>query len=216
MRISRGTATGAVGLLPHSHLPMPTETPSDAQLVAAALADQAAYAAIVDRYGDGLLRYIISVSGMRREDAEDVLQEALLKAYRALRSYDSDMRLSTWLYAIARREAISHWRKAQARPQLAEVTDEAYAAAASVPTQGPREADAALRRDAVQQVLRHMPQHYAEVLYLHYIGEYRYDEIADILRKPSGTVAALISRAKKIFAETAARLQLKDALEEAR
>lgn len=78
---------------------------SDEALVAAACGgDKAAFAELVARYQERLLRFLLTRSGCRA-DAEDALQDTFINAYRYLESYDSRWRFSTWLYRIGIRAA---------------------------------------------------------------------------------------------------------------
>jgi RNA polymerase sigma-70 factor (TIGR02943 family) len=64
----------------------------------------------VDRYGDALLRYALSRVG-RQEVAEDLVQDALLAAWRARESFDGRASLGTWLCGILRRKIADHYRR---------------------------------------------------------------------------------------------------------
>lgn len=80
---------------------MSAETPdSDADLVRRVLAgDTRAFTALVDRHATASLRFATRMLGTR-EDAEDATQEALMRAYRALHTYDARTAFRTWLFAI--------------------------------------------------------------------------------------------------------------------
>jgi RNA polymerase sigma-70 factor (ECF subfamily) len=74
--------------------------------------DTAAFAVLVDRHKD--LAFNIALKIVRhREDAEEIAQDAFIKAYQSLRSFKGDSRFSTWLYRIVYNAAISHTRKRQ-------------------------------------------------------------------------------------------------------
>jgi len=78
---------------------------SDEQLVAAALdGTDGAFAELVTRYQDRLLRFLLARS-VSRADAEDAVQDTFINAYRYLASFDSRWRFSTWIYRIAIRNA---------------------------------------------------------------------------------------------------------------
>jgi RNA polymerase sigma-70 factor (ECF subfamily) len=78
---------------------------TETQLIEAAQAGSAdAFADLVRRYRDGLLRFLLTRCASYA-DAEDVLQDTLINAYRYIRSYDQRWRFSTWLYRIAIRNA---------------------------------------------------------------------------------------------------------------
>ena len=94
-----------------------------------------AFAALIQRYSGRLFHFLLSM-GLARHDAEDLVQDTLLKAYQNLDRYDAQYSFSTWLFTIGRRQAINHLRDQKkskpmlmARPVLAGHTDErTYAA----------------------------------------------------------------------------------------
>ena len=88
--------------------------PSDTDLVLTALADGAeapsARDEIIHRYHEKIYAFLHSLTG-RREDAEDLTQDTFLLALRKLKTFKPGRDLLPWLFTIARRTAISHWRK---------------------------------------------------------------------------------------------------------
>lgn len=178
---------------------------TDAELVSRALANPDGYAPIVERFERPLLRFIRSLSQLSQADAEDILQQVFLKAYQHLNDFDPQLKLSTWLYRIARNETISHWRRGQARPKEFELDETFVDGRIALQNEFAAELDRQLQAAEIQEILSLLKDEYREVLYLFYFEQKSYDEIADIVRRPPGTVAAQISRAKKSFAEMAAR-----------
>jgi len=80
---------------------MPTHLPNEAALVSAAKAgDTTAFTTLVRQYDRNIYRLALNITG-NKEDAEDVLQEALLKAYTKLRQFEGESRFYTWLVRIA-------------------------------------------------------------------------------------------------------------------
>ena len=75
-------------------------TDESALIAAARGGSPSAFADLVDRYRDGLLRFLVTRTSSFA-DAEDALQDTLINAYRYLHSYDPSWRFSTWLYRIA-------------------------------------------------------------------------------------------------------------------
>jgi len=152
----------------------------DEELVNLTLKDQEVFAYLIERYESKLLRYIIRISGVSWEEAEDILQEAFIKAYRNLNSFDQSLSFSSWVYRITRNQAISAYRRNKIREagHVLNVDDSILNNIAS-------------NLDTGQAV--------DEVLVLKFLEEKNYQEISDILKKPMGTVATLISRAKKVF-----------------
>lgn len=171
--------------------------PSDQELVAAALADSAAYAPLVRRYQAPLNRYLFRLGCKSQSDADDILQEVFLKAYRNLNDYDPSLKFSSWIYRITHNEAITFFRKGNRAPQVARDEDEAVAFE-NIVADGDlvAELDARLDAQALRAAINQLDAKYRDVLVLRFLEDRTYDEISDILRKPPGTVATLISRAK--------------------
>ncbi|PKM87348.1 hypothetical protein CVU83_03115 [Candidatus Falkowbacteria bacterium HGW-Falkowbacteria-2] len=175
----------------------------DAELVRLSLADPAQFSLIIARYKDRLLRYVRRLGASNLEDAEDILQDLFLKVYLNLNDFNQELKFSSWIYRIAHNESISHFRKRQARP-------EAY----SIPLDTPglqllandlaldRHVDAILRDEAVSKALMAIDPRHREIIILKFFEEKNYNEISDILKKPLGTVASLLNRAKKSLKET--------------
>ena len=88
---------------------------TDAELVEAARAgDQAAFGALVERYQHVVIRTAAAVVG-RRDEAEDVAQEAFLRAFRGIGRFRGEASVKTWLLTIAWRQALSHRRSLATR-----------------------------------------------------------------------------------------------------
>ena len=185
--------------------PLICEGFSDEEMVSLVLADPDHYLCLMRRYEAPLLRYVARITGFIPEDVEDVVQEVFLKAYVNLRDFDVSLRFSAWLYRIAHNEAISTHRKRQARPKAVAIEDETEerlfferaTADAGFAERMAERYDAELVRAAIDA----LDEKYREVLILRYMEQKDYEEISDILRKPPGTVATLISRAKQRLKE---------------
>src|SRR5207237_2223379 len=90
---------------------MPTHLPNEAALVSAEKAgDTTAFSTLVEQYDRYIYRLALNITG-NKEDAEDVLQEALLKAYTRLGQFQGGSRFYTWLVRIAVNEALMKLRK---------------------------------------------------------------------------------------------------------
>jgi len=154
------------------------------------------------------LKFVKSLSQLSHEDAEDLTQQVFLKAYDHLNDFDQNLKLSTWLFRIARNQVIDFWRKKKVRPPEYSLDE----AKGTIEMNGDeetfaKELDKKFTSERVQKLLKLLQPEYREVLYLYYYEDRNYDEIADIIQRPPGTVAALISRAKKSFSELAIRTQ---------
>jgi RNA polymerase sigma-70 factor (ECF subfamily) len=179
---------------------------TDEELVKITLKKQDYFKCIIERYDDKLLRYILRISSMSREDAEDVLQDVFISVYKNLNGFDRDLKFSSWVYRITYNRVVSTWRKSKNAPIIFKNEDslELFKNIAS-------EENILLElnnkdvQQETQQVLTGMKKEYAEVLVLKFLEDKSYKEISDILKKPMGTVATLINRAKKQFKEIVVR-----------
>jgi len=179
-----------------------TEKTTDEELVAKTLENPEIYALLVERYEKKLLRYIMRILSGTKEDAEDILQDVFLSAYKNLNDFDQDLKFSSWIYRIAHNKVISHFRKVTARPKTMTYEGDSQllnilASEEDIAKSLEKRHDAAEVRD----VLDELDEKYREALVLKFLEEKDYKEISDILEKPMGTVATLINRAKKQFKE---------------
>lgn len=172
---------------------------ADEELASLSVNSNEAFAVLIKRYEGRLLAYIHRLSGCRREDAEDVLQESFIKAYYNLNDFDPSLKFSSWIYRIVHNETISEWRKRRARPSII-LDNEGWAKIKGVDDLF-KEINRKMEREFLEKSINKLPEKYQEVIVLKYIEERSYDEIADILRKPVNTVGTLINRAKKQLKE---------------
>lgn len=191
--------------------PLKCDKKSDKQLVRLTLKNPDYFECLMERYEEKLFRYIRRITNLDKESAEDLLQEVFLKVYRNLNDYDPDFSFSSWVYRITHNEAISAIRKLKARPETINLkNDEGVDFLNIIPS------DIDLRRDyirkelalKVRKLINQLPEKYRTVLILKFLEEKSYEEIADILQKPSGTVATLINRAKEQFRKLAEKHHL--------
>jgi RNA polymerase sigma-70 factor (ECF subfamily) len=171
---------------------------SDQDLVAGALRDKQAFAAIVQRYQTPLFRYIIRQGCRDNGMAKDLLQEVFIKTYLHLNDYDPTLSFSSWIYRIAHNETVSHFRKEKSRPF---VLDKGEFGELLEKISDDLDMDNRDRRcysaSDIQEALVRLEVRYRDVIVLRFFEEKSYDEISDILQMPAGTVATLLNRAKK-------------------
>lgn len=165
---------------------------TDEQVVEKVKKDKECFGILVERYSDKLLRY--SEYLLRGdEEAQDVVQRGLIKAYVNLNSFDTNKKFSSWVYRIIHNETMSAMRK---RGRLVSLNE-------NMDWQNSEDLEESLIKkeinSKVHNCLGEMPNKYRVVLSLYYLEEKSYEEISDILRLPMGTVATQISRAKKIM-----------------
>jgi RNA polymerase sigma-70 factor (ECF subfamily) len=175
---------------------------TDEELVLLTLEDREQYACLIRKYEAPLTRYVRRIAGLTDDDIADVLQNVFINAYRNLNDFDPSLKFSSWIYRIAHNETISHHRKRTARPQTISVEegDDVFELLASE-VDVPHDVDRKMAARRIRDILESLDPKYRDVLILKYLEDKDYREISDILQKPMGTIATLISRAKKQFRE---------------
>ena len=136
------------------------------------------------------------------QDAEDMAQEAFLKAYRSLPEFRGESKFSVWLYRIVSNVCTDHLRRQSRRPasSLTAEDEEGDAVQWDVPdeSQSPeRVLEQKLTREAVQKGLAALPEEQRQILLLREIRGLSYEEIGEILSLEPGTVKSRIFRARK-------------------
>lgn len=170
---------------------------TDEQIVVLTLKNQDYYLYLMKRYEAKLLNYILKISNINREDAEDILQEVFIKAYQNLNDFDLNFKFSNWIYSIAHNATISAFRKKKVRPQIVSWEDEDLNNILGSTLDVENTSLQKLTYKQILKIINQLPLKYKDVLILKFVEGKDYQEISDILRKPMGTIATLINRAKK-------------------
>ncbi|MBQ2413364.1 MAG: sigma-70 family RNA polymerase sigma factor [Rikenellaceae bacterium] len=169
----------------------------DAQLVDWVLAgDNSAFEYLFNRYAESIRRLYLQRVG-NVSDVDDLLQETFIKVFINLTRYDRTYTFGQWLYTIARNTFIDFVRKRHedlsidALPPHSTVTP-----ASTVPT--PEESVISLQqRVRIEHHLDRMTPRYRELIEFRYFREFSYEEIAEKLSLPLGTVKTQIHRARE-------------------
>lgn len=183
---------------------------TDIELVKLTLANQDDFVYLVDRYKSKLLSYIKRLTNVSDDNAEDILQEVFIKVYLNLNAFDKDLKFSSWIYRITHNQVISGHRKLKARPEgyMVNLDDQlAKNLVAEIDIKG--QVDNKILQKTINSVLMGISQKYRDVLILKFLEEKSYQEISDILKKPLGTVASLMNKAKQEFKSELARKKYK-------
>ena len=136
------------------------------------------------------------------QDAEDMAQEAFLKAYRSLPDFRGESKFSVWLYRIVSNVCLDHLRKQSRRPasSLTVEDGEGEQQQLDVPDESAspeRLLEQKLTREAVQKGLARLPAEQRQILLLREIRGMSYEEIGETLGLEAGTVKSRIFRARK-------------------
>jgi RNA polymerase sigma-70 factor (ECF subfamily) len=159
--------------------------------------DQELYVHIVERYEAPLLRYARTIV-FDHDIAADVVQQAFIKSFVNLRSFNPKLKFSSWLYRIVHNEAVNYIRKHkrevkpdddwwQGLPDEKERIDETL--------------DKAATKAKIGSAMELLSIKYRQPLVLHHFEGKSYKQISDILRLSINTVGIRISRAKRQLAE---------------
>jgi RNA polymerase sigma factor (sigma-70 family) len=176
----------------------------DRGLVRAALdGDRRAFDRLALKYREPLTRHIARLV-RDRDDVDDLTQEALTKALTALESYDAGYAFSTWLYRIATNHTIDHLR----RKKLATVSldkpiqtreGELQAEVPDTTWRPDRHIVEDQQRTLINEAIAHLPEKYHKVILMRHVEDLAYEEIAERLDLPLGTVKAHIFRARALL-----------------
>ena len=169
---------------------------SDEELVSLSLIDKEIFAYLIERYEAKLKRYVNRLASFSQEEVEDLLQEIFIKVYKSLNDFDQKLKFSSWIYRIAHNQVISRFRYHQARPQAVSFDDDRAANLLS-DSEIEVEVDQHLAGEELSRAMAELKPEQRDVLILRFFEGKSYDELSDILKKPSGTVASLIHVAKK-------------------
>ncbi len=171
---------------------------TDEELVILSLDNQYVFAYLINRYQKKIARYIKRISGLSDDDIEDILQDVFIKIYTNLNAFDPKLKFSSWIYRIAHNQVISNFRKVKSRPQtLIFEVDSNFLENIASELNLEKEIDIKSNKKILIDIIDSLDFKYKEVIELKFLEEKDYNEISDILKKPMGTVASLINRAKK-------------------
>jgi RNA polymerase sigma factor (sigma-70 family) len=168
----------------------------DEKLIAMARSgNPGAFETIVDRYQGRLLGFCRQMLGST-EDAEDVLQEVFVNAYRAMLADEREINLRPWLYRIARNRCLNHLRKPSADAQESmDMVPEVEAAST---------AEKVHNREEFRQIIsdvNKLPETQRSALLLREMDALSYEEIADAMETTVPSVKSLLVRARISLAE---------------
>ena len=173
---------------------------TDAELVEGCLAgDHGAWEGIVRQYHQRIYNLAYRFTG-RFDEAEDLAQEIFLKVYRSLSSYRPESgALATWMVRVGRNHLIDHYRKYKTERTRTESLEAEYDKAEENPARYSSPAKALEQRELSERVhaaLLRISEDLREAVILRDLEEFTYEEIADMLKLPLGTVKSRINRGR--------------------
>ena len=174
----------------------------DKELVALSLQDSQYFYCLMKRYEDKLTNYVRRFTYLSDDDIADIVQESFISTYQHLNDCDCNLKFSSWLYRIVHNQAINFIKKNKQSLKIEMVgNDDEFVDWLVADTNIEKETITKHFNDYVTTILEKLKPDYKEVLILKFFEDKDYQEISDILQKPMGTVATLLSRAKIQFKE---------------
>ena len=171
----------------------------DTELIAECLAgNPEAFSQLVIRYQDRLHNSLLRMLGSR-DDALEIAQDAFVHAFQKLGSFRGESAFYSWLFRIAFNAAISRQRKVKKKTTSLEKMKEASGSELTDETrevQPSHRMELSEERDMVRQALSELPEDYRTVIVMKEIEKMRYEEIAEVLECPVGTVRSRLHRAR--------------------
>lgn len=165
--------------------------------------DEQAYTELVEKYQRALYFHILKMI-KDKEQVNDLVQEAFVKAFDNLNTYSTNYAFSTWLYRIATNHTIDYLRKKKLKTlsidepmktkdgeMQMQLEDESAGTDRNIIRKQ--------RQDIVQNAIEDLPPKYRKVIEMRHMEEKSYQEIADVLDLPLGTVKAHIFRARELL-----------------
>jgi RNA polymerase sigma factor (sigma-70 family) len=168
--------------------------------------DQKAYAELLDRYRDAIYFLLLKMVN-NKSDAEDLTIEAFGKAFKSIHQYTPNFAFSTWLFKIATNNCIDFIRKRKANvvsiDQPTEDTEGVPSSPASNLLAGGLDPEESLIKEQniilIKTLVSKLKPRYRKLIELRYFKEYSYEEIAEELKLPLGTVKAQLFRARELL-----------------
>lgn len=165
--------------------------------------DQKAFEALLKKYRN-LVYHVMMKMVRNPQEAEDLSQEAFIKAFKALASFNEEFAFSTWLMKIATNNCIDYLRKKKLKTysidEPIKYKDEQVQMELPAADPSPeRQLLNSERSVLIEEAIQSLPPRYRHVIVLRHQEEKSYEDIAEILKLPLGTVKARIFRAREML-----------------
>lgn len=158
--------------------------------------DEGAFQELVETY-KGLVFALIARTVQDRSRAEDLAQDVFLRVHRGLPYFRGEARLSTWIYRIVANVCLQDHTKPGGAAGSAVSLDDAQARGRLMPSAPDRRFEDLELRDRLEKAIARLPANYRLVVAAHYLEGLRYEDLAEALQLPLGTVKTQLHRAKQ-------------------
>jgi RNA polymerase sigma-70 factor (ECF subfamily) len=154
--------------------------------------DHDQYRHLVDRYHRGLIQHLENLT-KDQDIAEDIAQDAFIRAFQKIRLYNDSYAFSTWLYKIADNIAMRQLKKLRPMTNINDIEETLPDTAKSLPDQVNR----LYNQESVRNSISTLAPNFQKVVTMYYWDELSYEEIAIIMDRPTGTIRTWLHRAKE-------------------
>ena len=170
-------------------------------IIKAKRGDQDAFGQLVLAHQNKVFTLCVHMMGSR-EEAEDMAQEAFLKAWRSLDSFHGESSFATWMHRLTTNLCLDHLRKQTRRQNISVAVslddEETMFSEPADPGSDPQqELEKRERQRAMEKALKELPEHHRRALVMREVSGLSYQEIADGLELDLGTVKSRIARARE-------------------
>lgn len=192
---------------------MNAEDRSDYELIDESISgNEDAFGILMGRYENSLYGLIFKMV-RNHEETQDLVQEAFIKSYNALASFNKQYSFSTWLFKIASNNCIDHLRKRKLKTTSidAPIQTENGSLSQDLPDNSYSPERDSLRNElfsSINSIIEELPEKYKVVINLRHKEDNSYEEIAQTLDIPIGTVKARIFRAREILKKSITKMKL--------
>lgn len=149
-------------------------------------------------YQPMVYRLVLSLSH-NTDDAEDAMQETMLRAFRSIRAFRGESSFKTWLCRIAINTS-RNWIRKESRASASRFAEFVPAFLPDTSDQPDKVVAASEEKKILSEALLSLPDHYREVVVLRHYQDLSYQDISDILKVPVGTVKSRLAQARYILA----------------
>jgi RNA polymerase sigma-70 factor, ECF subfamily len=157
--------------------------------------DERAFQELIDLYKD-LVFALIARTVQDRSRAEDLAQDVFLRIHRGLPYFRGEARLSTWIYRIVANVCLQDQTRPHAAGPSVSLDDEKTRARVTPSAADPQFGDLELR-DRLEKAIARLPANYRLLIAAHYLDGVQYEDLAEALQLPLGTVKTQLFRAKQ-------------------
>jgi RNA polymerase sigma factor (sigma-70 family) len=180
----------------------PSSLEDDEFVLNAMKGDQKAFKMLMEKYQKPLYFHVLKMV-KDHEQVEDLVQEAFMKAFNNIQSYNTNYAFSTWLYRITTNHTIDYLRKRKLKTTSIHDPVRTRDGEIEIEISSHNETDRQImrkeRKVIIHEAINNLPEKYRQVIEMRHLDEMSYDEIADELDLPLGTVKAHIFRAREML-----------------